>query len=67
MAIGTQIGFALGGFAPSVAAMLQGAGPTGWLPVAALTLAACVIAAISALTARETHKTEIHALGRPGS
>jgi MFS family permease len=67
MAIGTQIGFALGGFAPSVAAMLQGTGPTGWLPVAGLTLAACVIAAGAALTARETHKTESHALGRPGA
>src|SRR5476649_808331 len=65
MAIGTQIGFALGGFAPAVAAGLQGPGPIGWIPVAALTLAACVIAAIAAWTARETHRTESHALGRP--
>ena len=65
MAIGTQIGFALGGFAPTVAAALQGEGPTGWVPVAVLTLAACVIAAAAAMTARETHKTESHALGRP--
>jgi MFS family permease len=65
MAIGTQIGFALGGFAPVVAASLQGPGPTGWVPVAVLTLAACVIAAIAAWTARETHRTEIHSLGRP--
>jgi MFS family permease len=64
MAIGTQIGFALGGFAPAVAAGLQGPGPTGWLPVAGLTFAACVIAAIAAWTARETYRTEIHALGR---
>jgi hypothetical protein len=34
------------------------------MPVAALTLAACVIAAIAAWTARETHRTESHALGR---
>ncbi len=67
MAIGTQIGFALGGFAPTVAAALQGPGPTGWLPVAGLTFAACVIAAIAAWTARETHRTEIHALGRQGT
>lgn len=33
-------------------------------PRRALTLGACVIAAISAWTARETHRTEIHALGR---
>src|SRR5260370_1273045 len=64
MAIGTQIGFALGGFAPAIAAGLQGPGPTGWVPVATLTFAACVIAAIAAWTARETHRTEIHALGR---
>jgi MFS family permease len=64
MAIGTQIGFALGGFAPTIAAALQGSGPTGWIPVAVLTFAACVLAAIFAWTARETYKTEIHALGR---
>jgi MFS family permease len=64
MAIGTQIGFALGGFAPAVAATLQGPGPNGWLPVAALTFAACLIAAIAAWGARETYRTEIHALGR---
>jgi MFS family permease len=64
MAISTQIGFALGGFAPAIAAGLQGPGPTGWVPVATLTFAACVIAAIAAWTARETHRTEIHALGR---
>ena len=56
-----------GPIAPTVAAALQGEGPTGWLPVAALTLAACVIAAGAAMTARETHKTESHALGRPGA
>ncbi len=65
MAIGTQIGFAIAGFAPAVAAALQGSGPTGWLPVAVLTFAVCVVAAIAAWTARETYQTDIHALGRP--
>jgi MFS family permease len=64
-AIGTQIGFAIGGFAPAVAAALQGSGPIGWVPVAALTFVICVVAAIAASTARETYRTEIHALGRP--
>jgi MFS family permease len=64
MAIGTQIGFAIGGFAPAVAAALQGSGPGGWVPVAVLTLAACVVAAIAAWTARETYQTDIQALGR---
>jgi len=64
MAVGTQIGFALGGFAPAVAAAVQGAGANGWLPVATLTLAACVIAAIAAWTARETYRTPMEDLGR---
>src|SRR5262249_49868501 len=50
-AIGTQIGYAIGGFAPTVAAAIDG---SGWVPVALLTLAGSVIAAIAALTARET-------------
>jgi len=64
MAIGTQIGFALGGFAPSISAAIMGEGPNGWMPVAALTTATCVIAAISCLTARETHKVPMHELGK---
>jgi MFS family permease len=64
MAVGTQIGFALGGFAPAVAAAVQGPGPNGWWPVAALTFAACLIAAIAAWTARETYRTPMEELGR---
>ena len=64
MAVGTQIGFALGGFAPAIAAAVQGPGPNGWWPVAALTFAACVIAAIAAWTARETYRTPMEELGR---
>jgi MFS family permease len=54
MAIGTQIGFAMGGFAPTVAAAIAGDGVGGWVPVAALTLGASVLAAIAIATARET-------------
>jgi MFS family permease len=64
IAIGTQIGFALGGFAPTIAAAVQGTGPNGWLPVAALTFAACLVASIAAWTARETYRTDINDLGR---
>jgi MFS family permease len=64
MAIGTQIGFALGGFAPSIAAAIQGAGPDGWRPVAYLTLGACLLAAASAFTARETYRTDMGNLGK---
>jgi MFS family permease len=65
MAIGTQIGFALGGFAPTISAAIQGPGPTGWMPVAAFTSATAVVAAISVWTARETFQTPMNDLGRP--
>jgi MFS family permease len=51
MAIGTQIGYAIGGFAPTAAAAIDGG---GWVPVALYVLASSVIAAIAAATARET-------------
>ena len=63
MAIPTQIGFALGGFAPTIAAALQGGDAGAWLPVAFVTLAACLIAAGSAATARETYRLDLHELG----
>jgi MFS family permease len=63
MAIGTQIGFALGGFAPAISAALMGPGPTGWMPVAAFTTAAAAVAAFSAWTARETFHLPMSQLG----
>ena len=66
MAIGTQVGFALGGFAPTVAESIAGPGTGGWVPVAALTFGASVLAAIAVATARETYRTplaEIDAMG----
>src|SRR5581483_10980496 len=69
MAIGTQIGFALGGLAPTLATAIAGPGPGGWVPVAAMTLGASVLAALAILTARETYdKTlrEIDGLAEPG-
>jgi MFS family permease len=65
MAIGTQIGFALGGFAPSISAAILGNGPNGWMAVAAFVTATSVIAAISVATARETYRTPMNELGRP--
>jgi MFS family permease len=64
MAIGTQIGFALGGFAPTISAALLGTGPTGWMPVALFTTAAGVVAALSAYTAKETFQQAMEALGQ---
>jgi MFS family permease len=64
MAIGTQIGFALAGFAPAIASAVQGTGPNAWVPVAFLTFAVCVVASIAAWTARETHKVPMNDLGK---
>ncbi len=65
MAIGTQIGFAIGGFAPTAAAAIDGDG-TNWVPVAAYVLGMSLIAAIAVLTARETAKVPLREIdGRP--
>ena len=64
MAIGTQIGFALGGFAPTISAAISGTGPNGWMPVAAFTSVTAIVSAISIATARETYKTPLNRLGR---
>ncbi|MET7244496.1 MFS transporter [Methylobacterium sp. EM32] len=64
MAIGTQIGFALGGFAPVISASLLGTGPTGWVPVALFVTATAGIAAVSIFTARETYRTPMEQLGK---
>jgi len=66
-AIGTQIGFALGGFSPAIAAAIVGEGTNGWVPVALLTAGAATIAGLCALTARETAHVPTPLLGtKPG-
>jgi MFS family permease len=65
MAIGTQLGFALGGFAPTISAAIQGPGPNGWIPVAGFVTATGVVAAISVMTCRETYRTPMQELGKP--
>jgi len=67
MAIGTQIGFALGGFSPAIAAAIVGVGSGGWVPVALLTAGAATVAGLCALTARETAHVPTPQLGlKPG-
>ena len=61
-AIGTQIGFALGGFAPAIAGALMKAG--GWKAVAIFGSVTAVIAALSALTFRETYNVAMEDLGK---
>ncbi|MBW0104953.1 MHS family MFS transporter [Pseudonocardia sp. KRD-291] len=65
MAIGTQIGFAIGGFSPTIAAAVAGEGPTGWVPVAVLGGVLCLLAAGAAVTARETAHVTLAELERP--
>ena len=67
MAIGTQIGFALGGFSPTIAAAIVGEGTNGWLPVAFLTAGAATVAGLCALTARETAHVPLARLGTPAA
>jgi MFS family permease len=58
-AIGTQIGFAIGGFAPTAAAWIAGDGRDGWPPVAAYVLVSSLLAAIAVATVRETCKVPL--------
>ncbi len=53
MAIGTQLGFALAGFAPTIAQALRGHDPRNWVPVAIFTGVCALIAAASGATSRE--------------
>jgi MFS family permease len=63
-AIGTQIGFAIGGFAPTAAAAIEGDGPNGWVPVAGYVLLSSLIASVAVATTRETFKVPLAELGR---
>ena len=64
MAIGTQIGFAIGGFSPTIAAAIEGDGKNGWVPVAILVAVACALSAIAAATAKDNFNVHMHDLGR---
>ncbi|MEV4597022.1 MFS transporter [Amycolatopsis sp. NPDC049253] len=62
-AIGTQIGFAISGFLPSVAAAVAGDGKGAWLGVAIFTAGLCVVNAIAVATGRETYRVPTALLG----
>ena len=64
MAIGTQFGFALAGFTPTIAGALMGGDADNWWQVAAFAVGACVISAIAVLTGpKGTHKVPTRELG----
>jgi MFS family permease len=64
MAIGTQFGFALAGFTPTIAGALMGGDADNWWKVAAFTAGACVVSAIAVLTGPGgTHKIATRRIG----
>ncbi|MGW4751939.1 MFS transporter [Streptomyces chartreusis] len=63
MAIGTQIGFAVAGFAVTFAAQIAGPDGDNWSAVALFTAALCVPPVVAALSARETAKVPTEQLG----
>ncbi|OAH15925.1 MFS transporter [Streptomyces jeddahensis] len=63
MAIGTQIGFAVAGFAVTFAAEIAGPNGDDWSAVALFTAVLCIPPVLAALTARETHKVPTEQLG----
>lgn len=66
LAIGTQLGFLMAGFAPTIVTAIGGLQPNGWVPTSIFTAVICAIAAISALTAKETFRVPTAQLGLKG-
>jgi MFS family permease len=64
MAIGTQIGFAVAGFTPTISAAIAGEGSANWLGVAIFTAGLCLLNVIAVATGRETHRVPTADLGR---
>jgi MFS family permease len=65
MAIGTQFGFALAGFTPTIAGWLLGGDPGNWYRVAAFVVAACGISAVAVLSGPSgTHRIPTAEVGR---
>jgi MFS family permease len=65
MAIGTQFGFALAGFTPTIAGALMGGEVGNWWKVAAFAVGACVISAAAVLSGPNgTHRLPTSEVGR---
>ncbi|XVQ89421.1 MFS transporter [Microbispora siamensis] len=67
MAVGTQIGFAIAGFAPTIATAVAGTGPDSWFGVAAFTALLCLVNVAAVATARETYRVPTDRLGLVGT
>jgi MFS family permease len=62
-AIGTQIGFAISGFLPSVASAVGGPGRDAWLGVAIFTAGLCLVNVIAVATGKENFRVPTARLG----
>ena len=60
MAIGTQFGFALAGFTPTIAGWMMGGEADNWYRVAAFAVGACVISAVAVLYRSRSHTPSGH-------
>jgi MFS family permease len=63
MAIGTQIGFAIAGFTPSISTAIAGPKSANWVGVAIFTAALCLVNVVAVATGRETFRTPTAELG----
>ncbi len=64
MAIGTQFGFALAGFTPSIAGWLMAGETDNWYRVALFACAACAISAVAVITGpKKTHEIPTREIG----
>ncbi|MBA8824038.1 MFS family permease [Saccharopolyspora lacisalsi] len=64
MAIGTQIGFAIAGFMPSIAVWATGTGENSWLGVSLFVAGLCLVNVIAVASGRETYKVPTAELGK---
>jgi len=62
VAVGTQFGYLLAGFAPTISYLILQPGPNGWMPVAVFGALCCVVAAAAAFSARETRGVSLERL-----
>jgi len=63
MAIGTQIGFAVSGFLPTIAVAITGDAKGAWLGVAVFTALMCLVNAVAVFTGKETYQVPTERLG----
>jgi MFS family permease len=67
MAIGTQIGFAISGFLPSIASAVAGFGREAWLGVSIFTAALCLVNVVAVATGGENYRVPTGQLGGKGA